>query len=77
MIDELLKNKELGLYDWGKITKVYPTGRYIDTEQYQNPEYYQPRDRFMVEIKELKWFGSTRWVSSNNLKKIKTYVPKA
>ena len=71
MIEHLLTAKELALYDFGSIRIVKPTGRYIDAEQYQNPEYYEPRGRYMIEVRGSGLFSfDKKWVSSNNLKQL-------
>jgi len=70
MIEELLKHKELGHYDFGSVRTVYPTGRYIDAKQYQEPDYYQPHNRYLLEVRGRGWFSEKKWVSSNCLKPI-------
>ena len=69
-IEHFLKNKELGLYDWGTVSIVYPTGRFIATDTGQSPDYYDPRFRFMIEVRTSKFLGSKKWVSLQNLKEI-------
>lgn len=70
-IDDLFKSEKVGLYDWGQITTVYLTGRFIDTDQGALPDEVEPRFKTMVEVRTGRFWGSTKWVSLNNLKEIK------
>ena len=70
-IYDLFKSEKVGLYDWGQITPVYLTGRFIDTDQVVLPDYYEPRFKTMVEVRTGRFWGSTKWVSLNNIKEIK------
>jgi hypothetical protein len=69
-IKELLNQKTLGLYDFGSVTEVKPTGRFIDALDTEKPDYFEPRHRFVVEVKK-GFFGSAKWVLACNLKVIK------
>jgi len=70
-LDSLFKSEKVGLYDWGQITTVYLTGRFIDTDQGLLPDAYEQRFKTMVEVRTGRFWGSTKWVSLNNLKEIK------
>jgi len=69
-IKELLNQKTLGLYDFGTVTEVKPTGRFIDAMDSVQPDYVETRHRFQVEVKK-GFFDSPKWVSACNLKIIK------
>lgn len=69
-LQHLLQADELGLYDFGSVKVVYPTGRYIDATENGPAEYCEPRLRFMVEIREKTFMGVRRWVPAFNLRTI-------
>jgi hypothetical protein len=68
-IEELVKCKKLALYDFSSVSVVKPTGRYLDAEEDNLPEYYQNNMRYSVEVKT-GWL-SKKWVLARNLKTIK------
>ena len=68
-IEELIGHKKLAWYDFGAISIVKPTGRYLDVLQDMKPDFYEERNRFSVEVKT-SWF-SKKWVTACNLKVIK------
>ena len=72
-LDSLFKSEKVGLYDWGQITTVYLTGRFIDTDQDSLPNHFESRFKTMVEVRTGRFWGSTKWVSLNNLKEIKEH----
>lgn len=69
-IEKLVSHKELGLYDFGSVTMVRPTGRYVDACDLGEPNFIESRLRYCVEVKN-GWFGKKRWVSANCLKPIR------
>ena len=70
-LQEFIKSKELGLYDFGSISVVYPTGRFITCNTDPVPDYYENRHSFMIEVRLSKFSWSKKWVSLNNLKEIR------
>lgn len=70
-LQAFIKSKELGLYDFGSISVVYPTGRFITCNTDPVPDYYENRHRFMIEVRLSKFSWSKKWVSLNNLKEIR------
>lgn len=70
-LQAFIKSKELGLYDFGSVSVVYPTGRFIECNTDPVPDYYENRHRFMIEVRLSKILGSKKWVSLNNLKEIR------
>ena len=69
-IKNLISQKTLGYWDFGSVTLVRPTGRFIDAADTGHPDSFLERHRFAVEVKE-GWFGPAKWVSACNLKIIK------
>ena len=70
-LQSFIKSKELGLYDFGSVSVVYPTGRFIECNTDPVPDYYEKRHRFMIEVRTNKFWGDKRWVNLNNLKEIR------
>jgi hypothetical protein len=70
-LQSFIKSKELGLYDFGCVSVVYPTGRFIEVYSDPLPDYYEKRHRYMIEVRLSKILGSKKWVSLNNLKEIR------
>ena len=68
LVKYLMSQKELGLVDFGSIKVVKPTGRFIETTEHINPDFYEPRQRWQIEVKTD--FFTTKWVYANNLKTI-------
>lgn len=60
-VQELLQHKELGLWDFGCVKMVRPTGRYIHSEYGD-----------MIEVKRGMFGASKQWVSPNLLQVVRT-----
>lgn len=68
-IAELLKHKQLARLDFGTVEIVKPTGRYIDSYEFQQADLIEQRHRFIVEVKTgLSYFFTKKWVSASLLK---------
>lgn len=69
-LQALLREDELAHYDLGSVKIVRPTGRYTDASENGEPDYFDPRVRFIVEVKEPGFFGNVRWLPAKNLKRV-------
>lgn len=68
----LISQKELGWFDLGVVRIVRPTGRFIESTEMTNPDYYESRYRWQIEVKTDLF--SRAWISSTNLKTIKKAI---
>jgi len=64
-VSEILKKKQIAVMDFGTVTIVRPTGRYIDAT---GSDFVEPRFSFLVEVKGLGMWSSKRWVPMNQIK---------
>jgi hypothetical protein len=71
-IRALLWHKQLAFVDFGSVTLVKPTGRYIDTSHTKD-EYYLPNRRWRIEVLT-GIFLTPNWVCSSQLKPIQMVV---
>ena len=58
-LSELLKKKQIAVMDFGLVTIVRPTGRYIDAT---GADCVEPRFRFLVEVRGMGMWSSKSWV---------------
>ena len=66
-VSELLKKKQIAVMDFGTVTIVRPTGRYIDAT---GADFFEPRFSFLVEVRGLGMWSSKRWVPLNRIRVI-------
>jgi hypothetical protein len=68
-IRALLFHKQLALVDFGSVTLVKPTGRYIDTNSGLKADDYLFNRRWQIEVL-VGFFLTPRWVCASQLKHI-------
>ena len=70
LLFSLLKEPKLAHYDWGSVKMMRPTGRYTDASENGNLDGFEPRLRYIVEVKEPGFFGAVRWLPVAALKRV-------
>lgn len=70
----LLWNKQLAFVDFGSVTLVKPTGRYIDTSSSAKSDDYLYSRRWQIEVLT-GFFLTPKWVCFSQLKPIQTVKP--
>ncbi len=66
-VSEILKKKQIAVMDFGTVTIVRPTGRYIDAT---GSDFVEQRFSFLVEVRGLGMWASKRWVPLSHIKVI-------
>ncbi len=72
-IRALLWHKQLAFVDFGSVTLVKPTGRYIDTSSGTRSDDYLSNRRWQIEVLT-GFFLTPKWVCFSQLKQIQTVV---
>jgi hypothetical protein len=73
-IRALLWHKQLAFVDFGSVTLVKPTGRYIDTSSGTRSDDYLSNRRWQIEVLT-GFFLTPKWVCFSQLKSIQTVKP--
>ena len=68
-IRALIWNKQLAFVDFGSVTLVKPTGRYIDTSNGVKHDDFLPNRRWKIEVLH-GFFLTPKWVCASQLKQI-------